>query len=376
MSVEIDMDSKLQQTNKPVTLAAGRTEAPELERTQAFPPPTLPLACYLLTFRAADPIQLPPFAGSLWRSVLGRALKRIADGIDPAPREFDAARARALYRELFETPPPPDSAKMRRYSFVPHPYVIAAPFSEQDLRLRRGAETTLGLTLIGRANETLGVILAGFRRAAEAGIGKSRGRMVLEGVDAALHTIERLHPVYRAGRPVMPVPAKAPPIPPMPRYLAVTLGSPLRLERQIPEQRPTEPASSQFAGTTAIRHRHPRKKVILPEEFEARHLLSALVRRISMLSYFHAEPHEPDFKELKAIIERARLIDRDLAWYDQTRWSATRQEKEPSGGIVGTFLLDMAELEPLYPYLWLGQWVHVGKGTVMGMGALRLTPLD
>jgi hypothetical protein len=344
--------------------AAERAAQVNSDAARGFPAPTLPLACYILVFRAVEPIELPPFAGNLWRGVLGRALKRIADGLDPAPREFDVARAQALYRDLFETPPPPDAAKMRRYSSVPHPYVIAAPFSGSPLRLARGEETAVGLTLIGRANEALGTIVAGFRRAAEAGIGKSRGRMVLEKVDAAFHMQDGLLPVYRPAQPVVPALAEAPPIPPVPRYLAVELASPLRLESEKPT---TLPDGQQ---------QRARKQVIGRDEFELRHLLSALVRRISMLSYFHAEPHEPDFRELKAIIGQARLIDRDVVWWEQSRWSAAQREEIPTGGLVGTLLLDMAGIEPLYPYLCLGEWVHVGKGTVMGMGALRLFAVE
>ncbi|WP_420842151.1 CRISPR system precrRNA processing endoribonuclease RAMP protein Cas6 [Halorhodospira abdelmalekii] len=27
--------------------------------------------------------------------------------------------------------------------------------------------------------------------------------------------------------------------------------------------------------------------------------------------------------------------------------------------------------EPIWPWVWLGQWLHVGKGAVMGMGRYR-----
>jgi CRISPR/Cas system endoribonuclease Cas6 (RAMP superfamily) len=32
----------------------------------------------------------------------------------------------------------------------------------------------------------------------------------------------------------------------------------------------------------------------------------------------------------------------------------------------------MAGLEVFWPYLWLGQWTHIGKGTSMGMGAYTI----
>ena len=39
--------------------------------------------------------------------------------------------------------------------------------------------------------------------------------------------------------------------------------------------------------------------------------------------------------------------------------------------------LDLAghDLAEFWPYLWLGQWTHVGKGTSMGMGAYTIESL-
>ena len=61
-----------------------------------------------------------------------------------------------------------------------------------------------------------------------------------------------------------------------------------------------------------------------------------------------------------------------LALVDQTRWSSSQRRELGAGGGVGSFVLDLRGREALFPYLWLGQWVHAGKGTVMGMGSNRL----
>ena len=39
--------------------------------------PVLPLARYRLTFQVETPVHLPAYAGSAWRGVFGRALKRL-----------------------------------------------------------------------------------------------------------------------------------------------------------------------------------------------------------------------------------------------------------------------------------------------------------
>jgi len=42
------------------------------------------------------------------------------------------------------------------------------------------------------------------------------------------------------------------------------------------------------------------------------------------------------------------------------------------GGLIGEIGLEGADLEPFWPYLWLGQWTHAGKGVVMGLGRYRI----
>ena len=45
------------------------------------------------------------------------------------------------------------------------------------------------------------------------------------------------------------------------------------------------------------------------------------------------------------------------------------------GGVLGRWTLhayDPATLATLWHWLWLGQWLHVGKNATMGMGAYTL----
>jgi CRISPR/Cas system endoribonuclease Cas6 (RAMP superfamily) len=44
------------------------------------------------------------------------------------------------------------------------------------------------------------------------------------------------------------------------------------------------------------------------------------------------------------------------------------------GGLVGEIVVELAEGSPLWPYLWLGQWLHAGKGTSMGLGHYTIQP--
>ena len=64
-----------------------------------------------------------------------------------------------------------------------------------------------------------------------------------------------------------------------------------------------------------------------------------------------------------------------MAWHDLKRFSSTQNEKLPLGGLVGntTIMGPNKALKTLLPLLQLGEQLHIGKETVMGLGRYRLS---
>ena len=88
-----------------------------------------------------------------------------------------------------------------------------------------------------------------------------------------------------------------------------------------------------------------------------------------MLSYFHADtPLEADFAALAHGSRTVPVHEPELHWHDWTRYSSRQQTTMQMGGLLGRFELRGEDVEPFWPYLWLGQWTHVGKGATLGLG--------
>jgi hypothetical protein len=154
--------------------------------------------------------------------------------------------------------------------------------------------------------------------------------------------------VFDGCRYCIPGPAE-PPIPAAPAKVRVLLTTPLRL---LDDNRP-----------------------VTVKSFRPGLLVANLVRRVSMMAAFHDDsPHEPDFRRLKQLWQGLRADAVMLAMHDQMRWSSSQQRELDMRGIFGSFVLDLRGAEALFPYLWLGQWLHAGKGAAMGMGGIRLRP--
>ncbi len=303
---------------------------------------------YLLRFRIAEECLLPPASGSMWRGLLGRELKRMSTGAATAPRNLpDWITTERLYEYFIETPPPPDSPAMRRYPHVPHPYVIAAPLTQRDVHLPTGAHITLPIILFGKANDLLHVVILALARAARGGLGKRRARAELQQVQQELPSGELRH-IFAPGE-TMHVPDVSPLRPPAPETdkVRIELNTPLRLQHQ--------------------------GRLMQPHKFIPGPFVMNIIRRHAMLHLFHGPGEvQADFRALKAASERVRLLDAGLRWHKQQRYSARQQREVPLDGLLGRFELDFSQAREVWPFLWLGQFIHAGKGTVFGLGSYRL----
>ena len=307
--------------------------------------PAVPFNHYLFRFRALEQVRLPRYSGSAWRGALGHALKRTVC----VTREPECAPCllyhACAYAWVFETPPPPDTEKMRRYNAVPHPFVLRPP--PESSVLEQGDPFELGLILIGDGDRQFPYLLHALMRAANEGIGAQRGKLELLGVTCpAPDGGER--EVYRPGGQIdrqAPQPASVPPLPEEP--IRLTFLTPLRLRRE-----------GHYLG---------------PRDIGFRDLFGSLLRRVSMLSYFHCgQPLETDFAGLNVSAANIPIVRSTLRWHEWTRYSSRQDTAVQMGGMVGELWLEPSGMDAFWPYLWQGQWLHCGKGTAMGLGRYQI----
>ena len=312
--------------------------------------PHLPLARYRLHFVADGDVRLPHFAGSTWRGALGHALKRLVC-VTQLPRCAPCALVHVCaHAYVFETPPPREAEKMRKYPAVPHPFVLNPPVGVEALAT--GDSYRLPLTLFGHGNRHLPYLAYALDHAARGGIGRGRAPMRLERVEQeAAPGSNDWRLVHEPGGPIEPLPITECAIPAPPTGpLAIELGTPLRLRR---EGRP-----------------------VRPEEFRFADLFSNLLRRVSMLTYFHTDhPLETDFAGLTRIAQDVEFVDAALEWRSWSRYSSRQKAPVAMDGLTGRVIVPSEGLEPFWPYLWLGQFVHAGAGTNMGQGRLQIQGL-
>lgn len=299
-----------------------------------------PLHHYRLEFNHSG--RAPYFAGNAWRGALGYALRRASCLTGARECTGCPLLHQCAYAYLFATPIPPDASTMRRYTEAPHPYVLYEPTAEDD-------GVALHLTLIGHAHRHRDLMLHVLHRAASQAPGVAGRIMAPHAIKVwdenttDWQTVERSH-----GGVALHTQAKTPTCPPSPREaIILQLQTPLRVRRQ-----------GQHVGANDLTFGD---------------LFANLLRRIALLKVFHTDTQlEVDFRSLTQASREFPLFDKQLRWVDLERHSKRQNADMRLGGLLGTLHLPADGLAPFWPFLWLGQHIHAGRATTMGLGRYRI----
>jgi hypothetical protein len=305
----------------------------------------LPIARYRLSVRMQSDLQLPGYAGSVLRGQFGAALRHLSCTMDETPCDRCERYRTCGYPAIFESPGAP-AGSSTGFEKSPNPYVIEPPLSTD--RILAGELLIFHLVLIGDSLTRLALIVKAWQLAFQIGIGVTRSSGHLE-------TIERLVP-HASDLPVwnsergeivgrdfdIEIPAFA-----NVTRTCLALATPLRLSR--------------------------RGQILSAVQLTPVDLLASLIRRTTLLLRLHAGIE--CFFDGPSLLADARALQDggSLTWRKWTRFSARQHREMPLGGVVGYWTFE-GTLDRLMPWLWLAQYLHVGKNATFGLGKIDLVP--
>ncbi|MCW5982133.1 MAG: CRISPR system precrRNA processing endoribonuclease RAMP protein Cas6, partial [Bryobacteraceae bacterium] len=106
-------------------------------------------------------------------------------------------------------------------------------------------------------------------------------------------------------------------------------------------------------------------------------IAGALLRRIHFLSALYGDgPASTEW--MHPLLAAADEVRTEAARFELFRWdrySGRQQRRVAMDGVVG-WLEASGEMDGLMPYLRLGEHLHVGSGTSMGMGRYRMEEME
>ena len=153
-------------------------------------------AQFQFVLKALEAIHLPPYKGSTLRGGFGYAFKKVVCVTRDKICASCLLKEKCVYSYVFETPPPPDTAKMRKYPYTPHPFIITPPL-EDKREWRVGEVLSFELTLVGKSIDYLPYFIYTIEELGKIGIGKGKGRFELKEVRSLEE--QARGPIYTSG---------------------------------------------------------------------------------------------------------------------------------------------------------------------------------
>jgi hypothetical protein len=287
------------------------------------------------------------YLGSTVRGALAAACRELTCAYRGSPEcRKCSERFGCPYAYIFETPMPPWSERMRSHSEAPRPFVLECGLTEWPLQ--PGERLSFAMRLFGRAIDHFPLLLAAVRRMAHRGLGREQAPFRLESVHQIgkvantvwTPTTDTPHPLY------------------VERGLEALQSGPLEVDSLIVH----------FITPTRI---IAGDEVLVRPEF--RPLVRSILSRASSISYFHCGTAlDLDFRALLELADGVRLCRTRTVRHPFARYSSRQRARLQLDGILGNVMYHGSAVGRFIPLLRMGELLHVGKGTVLGLGRLEL----
>lgn len=292
----------------------------------------LPLLSLRFELKQHKSLLLPQHAGSMLRGAFGHTLKKLACITKQKECKDCPLVQSCAYSQVFK-------GLINTEEHASLPYVIHMP-TEANRVIAIGQTWSFGMTLVGQAINQLPIIAYAWQKTCEEGFSKDKSQAEL----IAIYHHDNI--VYQPNKPlVMPTPSSIK-TKPLASSVHLDFISPLRIQ-------------------------HHNYIILNPEELTAPIVLITLAKRIQRLAELHATPIHLDIAQLLAAAQQIST-NIHLKRSTMTRYSNHQQRLMNLDGLIGRISLT-GDLSLFSALLSLGELVHIGKNSTMGLGQYKMS---
>lgn len=307
------------------------------------------MAVFRLTLEAVDKLYLPAYKGSALRGGFGHTFRRVACPLKRKTCDDCEISSKCVYSYIFETNPPKDDHFLRNIrDKVAHPYIIRPPLDERE-NYAPGEELVFELVLIGKAIDYIPYFAYTFIHMGENGLGRGKGKFMLKSIDSmGLNGDDKR--IYCRGDEVLK-----------------NTNRPITCKDLMEYFPPSDKCTFQFL--TRLELKEKRKY----PEIHFGTLFRRLLARITTLAQLHCgiDCEKLDFSGLSHAADEIKTVNSNLHWEHAVRYSSRQMQRMPFGGLLGGITFE-GDLASFWPFILLGEWVHVGKKTSFGLGRYEI----
>lgn len=311
--------------------------------------PDIYLTHYRFTLSPKAPILLPKMnKGIILRGAFGTSFRSLVCVDQSASCETCQLHLNCPFGFIFAPRVPPEAERLRLNRDIPRPFVIKPPLDEKEV-YEPGDLIVFDLVLVGKAAQFFPYFLISFRNLGDQGIGKQRGKFEILKIDA-LDADQNNENIMKSGDVMVKIPdslirlCNAPP--PPEGKIRIHFLTPVLLKREGKWKPPS-------FGT----------------------LMRRIRDRLQALSYFYCGGLlDIDFRSFGEKADQVQTVSEQLRWIEESRYSKHRHIIHDLKGWVGSIICE-GQFEEFWPFLWMGQYLHVGKAAVFGQGWYKIDPL-
>jgi len=304
---------------------------------------SLRFAKYRFCLLFKEGFSVPRFAGSMLRGAFGMVLRKVLCISNQRVCNNCILLHTCVFAYLFESRVPDGSNSFKTFDEIPRPFIFEPPLNSEESSRR----FDFGLILVGKAIDYLPYFIFAFKELEKRGLGRNRSKFFLEKVVSVGEKGESKF-VYSGEEQIV-------------YDTGFLFGKEAILNRA--DQLSNEEITLEFLTPTRIKFEGK-----LTNQVQFHNIIRALLRRISLLCYFHCGVKlDLDYKGIIEQAKKVEYIHSELHWAEQARYSGRQKNLLKMGGLVGKARF-RGELQQFLPLLAAGEWLHVGKGSVMGLG--------
>jgi len=305
------------------------------------------LAVFRFYFISLEEIRLPKYKGSTFRGGFGTTFKRVVCINNERDCKVCLLKFKCVYCYVFETP---IKGHMQfNTTHLPHPYILEPP-SDNENFYSPGHRFSINLVLIGRAVEYLPYFVFVMEKLGENGIGKGRGRFLLDRVETLSH------PSDNDGKIIFDRRTK--------RLSGEFIATNFQFTEAREDAKIGQGITIDFLTPTRITFKN---RLVGPSDFNFPIFIRNVFRRMFLLSHHCKTTIEIDYKKFLLLAENVDSVENHLYWHDWERYSARQDTRMKLGGFKGKITFK-GTIQPFLSFIRMGEYIHIGQDTSFGLG--------
>jgi hypothetical protein len=258
----------------------------------------LRVAKYRFSIELLEDCILPIYKGFTFRGAFGSVFRKVMCVTGKNNCNNCLLKEKCVYSYIFETPVPDDSAKMKLYTYAPHPFVLEPPMENKN-EFSKSEKIQFDVVLFGKAIEYLSYFVFTFIKMGKIGLGIDRAKFKLVNVtnsDSGKEIFNSDDCKLKEHNPVK-----------------IDLDGNGNIHNEEIELEFSTPVRIKFKGH-------------FQDNIEFHIIMRNLLRRISSICYFHCNKElKMDFKNFISQAEKINKISDDTHWIDFKRYSSRQK---------------------------------------------------